>query len=198
MDQQEIKAIIESILLVADGPVSPGDLVKVFDGEISQQELKTVLDGLIADYRERSFNVIEIAEGYRFATRQEHAEWVRRFLKIERRVTLSRAALETLSIIAYKQPITKVEIEAIRGVDVSGVLRTLLERRVIKVVGRKRVVGRPLLYASTDKFLEYFGLRQISDLPPLQQILEETGEQVDDATLALFGDQEAPDQGPTP
>lgn len=194
MDPQVIKPIVESVLLVADGAVSLSDLVKVFDGDVSPQELKAVLDNLIADYRDRSFQVIEIAEGYRFATRQEHAEWVKRFLKIQRRVTLSRPALETLSIIAYKQPITKAEIEAIRGVDVSAVLRTLLERRLIKVVGRKKVVGRPLLYASTHKFLEYFGLRQISDLPPLQQILAETGEQGDDATLALFEDQEQPDQ----
>jgi segregation and condensation protein B len=194
MDLQVIKPIVESVLLVADGAVSLSDLVKVFDGDVSPQELKAVLENLIADYRDRSFQVIEIAEGYRFATRQEHAEWIRRFLKVQRRVTLSRPALETISIIAYKQPITKAEIEAIRGVDVSAVLRTLLERQLIRIIGRKKVVGRPLLYGSAQKFLEYFGLRQISDLPPLQQILEETGGQGADATLALFGDQEQPDQ----
>lgn len=193
MDPQIIKPIIEGILLVADGPVSVRDLVKVFDGDIGADDLRAALDGLVADYRDRSFQVIEIADGYRFATKQEHAGWVKRFLKIERRVTLSRAALETLSIVAYKQPITKAEIEAIRGVDASAVLRTLLDRGLIKIIGRKKVVGRPLLYGSTQRFLEYFGLRQISDLPPLEQILEETGEQVDDATLTLLQDQGSPD-----
>ena len=193
MDPQIIKPIIEGILLVADGPVSVRDLVKVFDGDIGADDLRAALDGLVADYRDRSFQVIEIADGYRFATKQEHAGWVKRFLKIERRVTLSRPALETLSIVAYKQPITKAEIEAIRGVDASAVLRRLLDRGLIKIIGRKKVVGRPLLYGSTQRFLEYFGLRQISDLPPLEQILEETGEEVDDATLTLLQDEGSPD-----
>jgi len=188
-----IKPIIEAILLVAEAPVSVADLVKIFDGDVSPEELSTVLSELIAEYRDRSFQLIEIAEGYRFATRPEHADWIKRFLKLERRATLSRPALETLSIIAYKQPTTKAEIEAIRGVDSSAVLKTLLDRRLIKIIGRKKVVGRPMLYASTQKFLEYFGLRQISDLPSLKQILEETGGQVDDATLSLFRDQEHPD-----
>jgi segregation and condensation protein B len=122
----------------------------------------------------RPLEIQEVAGGYQITTRAEYETWVRRLLNKSGKLILSQAALETLAIIAYKQPVNRFEIEAVRGVDCSGVLKTVLDRNLIKIKGRDEGPGRPLLYATTDTFLEYFGLNRISDMPKLKEIIELT------------------------
>ena len=122
----------------------------------------------------RPLEIQEVAGGYQITTRAEYETWVRRLLNKSGKLTLSQAALETLAIIAYKQPVNRFEIEAVRGVDCSGVLKTVLDRNLIKIKGRDEGPGRPLLYATTNTFLEYFGLNRISDMPKLKEIIELT------------------------
>jgi len=122
----------------------------------------------------RPLEIQEVAGGYQITTRAEYETWVRRLLNKSGKLTLSQAALETLAIIAYKQPVNRFEIEAVRGVDCSGVLKTVLDRNLIKIKGRDEGPGRPLLYTTTDIFLEYFGLNRISDMPKLKEIVELT------------------------
>jgi len=131
------------------------------------------MDELKTDYNARGIQLVEIAEGYQLCTREEYAEWIKKFYKIDKGSKLSQASLETLSIIAYKQPITRVELEEIRGVDSGGVVRTLLEKNLIKNMGRKKVPGRPMMYGTTRKFLEYFGLKSLSDLPTLEEFKDD-------------------------
>ena len=116
--------------------------------------------------------IVEVAGGYQIASRPELAQWIKRLKKVKQSSRLSKPSLETLAIVAYKQPIVKAEIEDIRGVDSSGVLKGLLDKHMIKIIGRKDVAGRPILYATTKEFLQYFGLRDISDLPTLKEFTE--------------------------
>ncbi|MDP6484878.1 MAG: SMC-Scp complex subunit ScpB, partial [Nitrospinota bacterium] len=120
---------------------------------------------LAEEYRERPLQIVEVAEGYRMCTRPDFSFWVRRFLKASRKSRLSQASLESLAIIAYKQPLTRAEIEQVRRVDCSGVLNTLLERNLIRILGRRDVVGRPIVYGTTPYFLEHFGFRNLADMP---------------------------------
>lgn len=159
------KHVLEAILFAADQPLSVAKLAQLSPGPVEAASLQEALEELAADYEGRAVELRQVAGGWQFCTRPEYGDWVRRFLQAEARQKLSRAALETLAIIVYRQPITKTEIEALRGVDSSGVLKTLLERRLIKVLGRKRVIGRPMLYGSSREFLQYFGLKDLTDLP---------------------------------
>jgi len=127
---------------------------------------------LIDEYNSRNLQILQVAEGYQLCTRHDYSDWVRKFLKFDKTTKLSQPSLDTLAIIAYKQPLTKAEVEEIRGVDSSGVVRTLLEKKVISPGGRKKVPGRPIMYRTTRKFLEYFGLRDLSDLPTLEDFKE--------------------------
>ena len=173
MDLKKGKAIIENLLLITDRPLTLDKLMEVFSGEFDKTSLKTIMEELISDYMERNIQIVEIAKGYQLCTRYEYSEWVKRFHKIDRGSMLSKAALDVLSIIAYKQPITKAEIEDIRGVGTSGVLKTLLERNLIRILGKKKVIGRPMLYGTSRKFMEYFGLKSLSDLPTIEEFTEE-------------------------
>lgn len=174
MEDKKIKAIIENILLVSENPLTLEKITKVFAGEHEKKVLKKLLEELIADYQKRSYQILKIAGGYQLTTRFEYASWIKKFYKLERRTKLSRAALETLAIVAYKQPLTRAEIEDIRGVDISGILRSLLEKGLIKIVGKKQVLGRPALYGTSRKFLEYFGMKNLTELPNLKEFnLEE-------------------------
>ncbi|GBD26496.1 Segregation and condensation protein B [bacterium HR30] len=166
----QLAAIIESLLFAAGSPVSFRRLVEVLGGP-SATEVREALELLRQDYApgKRGIQLVEVAGGYQLRTAREHAVWVRALLQ-EKPPRLGRAALETLAIVAYKQPVTKAEIEAIRGVDCDGSLQTLLSRRLIKIAGRKDTVGRPLLYATTNEFLETFGLKDLHDLPALQEL----------------------------
>ncbi|MCL0044669.1 SMC-Scp complex subunit ScpB [Nitrospinaceae bacterium] len=172
MEQEEIKAIIENILLAADQPVSETQFKNLLGGEVEKVSFKSVLEELINEYSSRNLQILQVAEGYQLCTRHDYSDWVRKFLKFDKTTKLSQPSLDTLAIIAYKQPLTKAEVEEIRGVDSSGVVRTLLEKKVISPAGRKKVPGRPIMYRTTRKFLEYFGLRDLSDLPTLEDFKE--------------------------
>ena len=172
MEREEIKAIIENILLAADQPVSEAQFKNLFGDEVEKVSFKSVLEELIDEYNSRNLQIIQVAEGYQLCTRHDYSNWVRKFLKFDKTRKLSQPSLDTLSIIAYKQPLTKAEVEEIRGVDSSGVVRTLLEKKIISPGGRKKVPGRPIMYRTTRKFLEYFGLKDLSDLPTLEDFKE--------------------------
>jgi len=186
VEQEEIKAIIENILLAADQPVSETQFKNLLGGEVENVSFKLVLEALIDEYNSRNLQILQVAEGYQLCTRHDYSDWVRKFLKFDKTTKLSQPSLDTLAIIAYKQPLTKAEVEEIRGVDSSGVVRTLLEKKVISPGGRKKVPGRPIMYRTTRKFLEYFGLRDLSDLPTLEDFKEselEGGVSPDQTTL---------------
>ncbi len=171
MNSEELKSVVESLLFAAGAPLSLRKMVEIFEGEVGKAEVRSALAALQEEYSSgrRGFRLLEVAGGYQFRTVAENAAYVRRLFR-ERPGRLSRAALETLAIIAYKQPVTKAEIEAIRGVEVDGVLGSLLARQLIRVLGRKEVPGRPWVYGTTPQFLELFGLRDLSDLPPLREV----------------------------
>ena len=186
MESEEIKAIIENVLLAVDQPVSETQFKNLLGSAIDKVNLKPFLEELIEDYNSRNLQIVQVAEGYQLCTRHDYSEWVRKFLKFDKTTKLSQPSLDTLAIIAYKQPLTKAEVEEIRGVDSSGVVKTLLEKKVISPGGRKKVPGRPIMYRTTRKFLEYFGLRDLSDLPTLEDFKESALEdqvQSDQTTL---------------
>ena len=142
---------------------------------------------------------MEVADGYQLCTRHEYNDWIRKYLKLDRSSRLSQPSLDTLSIIAYKQPLTRQEVDDIRGVDSSGVLKTLLEKKVIGPAGRKKVPGRPIMYRTTQKFLEYFGLKDLSDLPTLEDLREEMeGEDPPLQTQIEFSTSEVPESSSSP
>jgi segregation and condensation protein B len=165
-------AALEALLFATGDPLSAGELAELL--EISRPEVAVAVVRLKERYAaaEHGLDVVEIAGGFQLGTRPEHAELIERMLREVRRVRLSPASLETLSIIAYRQPVTRAEIEAIRGVNVDGVMKTLLDRDLIRITGKKEEVGRPLLYGTTDPFLMHFGLRAVTDLPPLSEFDE--------------------------
>ena len=172
MEHAEIKAIIENILLAADQPVNEGQLQGFLADGTEKSALKSILEELVDEYKSRNLQILQVAEGYQLCTRHDYSDWVRKFLKFDKTTKLSQPSLDTLAIIAYKQPLTRTEVEEIRGVDSSGVVRTLLEKKVISPGGRKKVPGRPIMYRTTRKFLAYFGLRDLSDLPTLEDFKE--------------------------
>lgn len=176
MDRDTLKAIIEAILFVSGKPVNL-DRLKDVIGE-DKESIKSALQQMIDEYRKdtRGIEIVEVAGGYQMRTKTNLSEYVKNYLQVKPS-KLSRPAMETLAIIAYKQPITKSEIEYIRGVDSSGILRALLERKLIRIVGKKDVPGRPLLYGTTKEFLELFGLSDIRDLPTLKDLNEISGGQ---------------------
>jgi segregation and condensation protein B len=168
---EERKRVLEAILFAAEGPVTLEMLNECLPAEDPAVLSEDVLAlGQDYDAQGASFELVRIAGGFQICTRERWATWVARFQRGNRRVRLSRAAVETLAIIAYRQPITRSEMEDIRGVDSGAVLHTLLERNLITIKGRSKGVGRPLLYATTGDFLEYFGLDRLEDLPRLDEI----------------------------
>ncbi|MBI2818411.1 MAG: SMC-Scp complex subunit ScpB [Acidobacteria bacterium] len=174
--QQEAgyKAAIEAIVYVADEPVTPDQIVAVLEG-VTRDEVLRALRTLQQDYSHngRGIEIRELAGGYKMFTKPEHHELVRRFVKsLTPPLKLSMAALETLATIAYRQPVTVPEIQAIRGVQGAGVLKTLLERKLITTAGRKSVLGRPILYKTTREFLIQFGLSNLQDLPSMEEFEE--------------------------
>ncbi|MFQ6604993.1 MAG: SMC-Scp complex subunit ScpB [Fidelibacterota bacterium] len=170
MTEQEIQNIVEALLFAASDPLTQQQVNLVFESEAPQ--LSDVVAQLNDRYRadNHAFFIEQVAHGYRLISRPEYDVWIRRLLKKSGRLVLTPAALETLAIIAYKQPLNRFEIESIRGVDCSGVLKTLLQRKLIQIKGRSNSPGRPLLYATTPQFLEYFGLNKLSDMPKLTDL----------------------------
>jgi segregation and condensation protein B len=171
----DLKPIIEAMIFAAPEPVTVKTLVKLLDGE-SKDAIVEAIDALKHDYdRPGGLQIVEVAGGYQIVTRPELHEWVRRLFHERTTQKLSVAALETLAVIAYKQPVTGPEIAEIRGVNAVGVLSTLMERQLVKIVGRKQVVGRPFLYGTTREFLDRFGLNDLSDLPKVEDMSELLG-----------------------
>ncbi|MBI5212489.1 MAG: SMC-Scp complex subunit ScpB [Nitrospirae bacterium] len=167
------KAALEAVLFVAGEPVTLSALVKAT--EISEHEIKRLMAELISEYKERNSGVIiaEIADGYQMVTNPDFSLFVKKFKNINQTNKLSPPALETLAIVAYKQPITKLEIDQLRGVNSDGAVKSLLDKRLIKIIGKKETPGRPFLYGTTKEFLQYFGLKNLSDLPPINDFLKD-------------------------
>jgi segregation and condensation protein B len=171
----ELKAIVEALIFASPEPVTVKALAKLLEGETADN-IEAAIGSLREDYsRPGGLQLVEVAGGYQIVTRPELHEWVRRLFHEHTTKKLSVSALETLAVIAYKQPITAPEITEIRGVNAAGVVSTLMERKLIKIVGRKQVVGRPFLYGTTREFLERFGLNDLSDLPKVEDMSELLG-----------------------
>jgi segregation and condensation protein B len=170
---RELKAILEAVLFVSPEPVPVARLMSIV-GTVSKTEVVQALDILTHDLDQagRGIQLVQVAGGYRLVTKQEYGPWLKRMEKAKMAQKLSRSALESLAIIAYKQPLVRSEIEEIRGVETSSVLRTLCERKLVRIVGRKDVPGRPIMYGTTKFFLEHFGLQDLSQLPPLREFKE--------------------------
>ncbi len=171
----QLKAIIEALVFASPEPLTPKMLFKLLENE-PREDVELAIASLQRDYEGRGgLQLVEVAGGYQIVTRPEMHEWVRRLFHERKTQKLSVQALETLAVIAYKQPITAPEIAEIRAVNTSGVLNTLLERHLIKISGRKAVVGRPFLYSTTREFLIRFGLRDLSDLPKVEDLADVLG-----------------------
>lgn len=173
MDSKEKKDIIELLIFSSGEPINISSIKEITG--FPEDEIKLLLDELIMEYEARNGGIVikEIAGGYQMITNPQYAGWVKKIKKNINQVRLSMAALETLAIIAYKQPIIKAEIEQIRGVNSDGAIKTLLERRLIRIVGEKEAPGRPFLYGTTKEFLEYFGLKDLTELPTLKDLSRE-------------------------
>lgn len=200
--------IVEAVLFASDAPLTAEELARADEG-LDEDQVEDALRQLRAEYAEaeHSFDVVELAEGYQILTRPEFAPYLERFDNVPRPARLSGPALETLSIIAYRQPIGRVEIEYIRGVSSSGVIRTLQDRLLIDVVGRAEGLGRPLLYGTTRFFLEHFGFRSLEDLPRPEELPivlreriplgpETTGDEEEEAEAATDGQEVEAPSGP--
>jgi segregation and condensation protein B len=166
-----LKNILEALIFISVEPLTLERLKEVL-ADMPEEDVRRALEELIQEYGQpgRGIRLQNTAGGFLFATRPECDPWVRRLLQIERKTKLSRAAVETLAVIAYHQPATQAEIQAIRGVDSSYTVHTLLEKKLVKISGRKKAPGSPLLYRTTDRFLGYFGLNDLSDLPSVEEI----------------------------
>lgn len=173
MELAELKSTAEALLFASEKPLTLAQMAAALDG-VERKALQEVLDELKneIDETERGFRLVEIAEGWQLVSRPKYAAAIRRLNRSKGGNRLSRQALESLAIIAYKQPLTKAEIENIRGVNSDGVMHNLLERRLVRTVGRKDVVGRPLLYGTTREFLQAFGLKDLTELPKLTELKE--------------------------
>ena len=169
--EENIKSILEAILFAASEPISVKQFQHAMPG-INAREIRKVLSELREEYQQmnRSFHMVEIANGYQICTRPEFSEWIRKFYIQQVRVTLSPSALETLAIVAYKQPVTRSDVSAIRGVNSDSVINALVEKNLVCVSGRKEGAGRSLLFSTTDTFLQQFGLKNPSELPSLEEI----------------------------
>ena len=165
-----LKRILEAVLFTLSEPVSHKTLAKAFDPSPSYQDLEAALIDLKKEYLldDHAFELVEVADGYQLRSKVKFAPWIKRIVSL-RAPKLSRSALETLSIIAYRQPITRVEIEQVRGVDSTSVLRTLLDRQMIRILGKKDVPGHPRVYGTSKAFLEVFGLKSLSHLPAIEE-----------------------------
>ena len=175
MAPEELKSVVEALIFASPDPITPKTLYKLLAGE-SKDDVSAAINDLRAEYLNRpGLSLVEVAGGYQIVTRPELHEWVRRLFHERSTQKLSVASLESLAVIAYRQPVTALEITEIRGVNSSGVLSTLLERNLIKIVGRKNVVGRPFMYGTTKEFLIRFGLKDLGDLPKIEDMAEALG-----------------------
>lgn len=165
---ERLRPLVEALLFAAADPLPARKIVEIVEGS-QIEEVKATLADLSTDLLTRGIRLVEVAGGWQLRTAPEHQRYVRKLFR-ERPQRLTRAATETVAIVAYRQPVTRAEIEVVRGVDCGGVLESLVERRLVKVVGRKDVPGRPLVYATSKEFLELFGLRSLRDMPTLPEL----------------------------
>ncbi len=209
LTDENLKALIEAIIYVAPEPVSLETITKSLEGE-ERDRVKAKLEELVQEFErpEHGIEIRPVAGGYRFSSKPEHHEILRQYVKsLKPPVRLSKPALETLAVIAYRQPVTVPEIEEIRGVDCGGVIHTLLQRKLIVTSGRKNVIGRPILYRTSKDFLVHFGLKDVGELPSLKEFEElarqalgsdlseefETGPQPEQPPLSELADESAPE-----
>jgi segregation and condensation protein B len=170
--RKNAKGIIESVLFASSEPVSFSQLHDILKEGFTQKEIREILNQMKEEYLqgERGIELFELNEGLQLKTRPQFAPWIRKIIKVQHKERFSKSALETLAIIAYKQPISRAEIEEIRGVNVDGVMRVLLEKGLIHVSGKKDIPGKPWLYSTTKEFLIHFGLKSLQELPPLNEL----------------------------
>lgn len=170
MRRDEIKSIIEAIMFAYSEPINITDLKNAINEELSSKEIEIMLNSLIVEYKEnnRGIQIIKLQDKYQMCTNKEYSEFIKNMLEPKRKKTLSQATLETLTIIAYKQPITKVEIEEIRGVKSDKVIQTLLENELIYEAGRLEKIGKPIIYKTTNEFLKLLHIEKLEDLPPIE------------------------------
>jgi segregation and condensation protein B len=197
---EEIKRIVEALLFASSEPLTAERAAVLVPG-VGRDEVAQAVRELRDDYAGdgRSFQIVEVAGGYQLTTKPEYAVWVEKLFESSSKARLSRAALETLAVVAYKQPVLRSVIESVRGVNVDGVLRTLMERNLVRMVGRGEGPGRPLLFGTTRDFLLQFGISRLSDLPKVEEIAELVGEKPGAAAEpgARAESQEYADQGET-
>lgn len=199
-----VRDIIEALIFASDEPLNAKDIIHLFGTldesekprRVNEDTILSTIEELNADYVRtgRSFHIVKVAGGYQFATRQDFALWLGRMLKEKIKRKLSISALESLAVIAYKQPVTKPELEAIRGVNADYVIKTLLDRNLIAIVGRAASPGRPLLYGTTADFLKHFGLNELSELPKpreIEELMEEAEFEVEKQMLKEKQDSES-------
>lgn len=174
MEDNSLKAILEALLFVGEKPLTIEQLKQAFEEDLKADEIRSNLELLKKEYVEsaRGFRLVEVAGGYQLVTDARLSAYLKRFFQSREKRKLSQASLETLSVVAYKQPVTRADIEFIRGVNVDGALKTLLENRLVRMVGRKEVPGRPMLFGTTKEFLEHFGLNTLDELPSLTEFTE--------------------------
>jgi segregation and condensation protein B len=172
VNPSEVKQIIEGLLFASEEPLRVERIQRILE-DVPRSEIQNALEGLAKDYLslDRSFYLLEVAGGFQFRTKAVYAEWIKKLRKT-RQPRLSQASLETLAMVAYRQPIVRAEIEQIRGVDSGGILRGLLKKGMIRIIGKKDVPGRPILYGTSRRFLEFFGLKDLSSLPTLKEMGE--------------------------
>jgi segregation and condensation protein B len=192
MLKKEINKIVEALLFASPEPLTQVHLNSIIEPDLVDPEL-TKLENIIEDLKikylenDNAFTIVQVASGYQLVSRSEYEIFIRRMLKKSGRLALTNASLETLAIIAYRQPVNRFEIESIRGVDSSGVLKTLLSKNLIKIKGRDSGPGRPLLYNTTEKYLEYFGLNNITEMPKLSELTDlDKTDSLDDAQTDAF------------
>ncbi len=180
----QVRAVLEALVFASPQPITPKEIARVLQG-VPAEDWRRELEHLREDYArdERGLQLVEVAGGWQITTRPEYNDWVRELLDPRTPTRLSIQALETLAVIAYKQPVTLPEIIELRGVKSGGVVKTLLEKRLIRITGRKEVVGRPMLYGTTKQFLLHFGLRDLDELPKIEEFAQVLGEEVDVAGL---------------
>jgi segregation and condensation protein B len=178
MRREEIKSIIEAVMFAYSDPISIEELNDIINEELSRKEIELMLDSLIDEYREnsRGIQIIKLEDKYQMTTNKDYSDFIKKVLEPKKKKSLSQATLETLTIIAYKQPITKVEVEEIRGVKCDRAIQTLLENELIKDAGRLERIGKPIIYKTTNEFLKLLSIETLGDLPPLENYEDNNNE----------------------
>jgi segregation and condensation protein B len=172
MDFSTLRPAVEGLIFSAESPLKI-ELIREILGEPDKEKIERVLEEIDRDYQDpnHGFELVQVADGFQFRTKPRFSEWIRRLRRLKT-PRLSRSSMEVLAIVAYRQPVVRSEVESIRGVDSASALKTLLERKLVRILGRKDVPGRPMVYGTTKEFLHSFGLKNLSDLPTLREVEE--------------------------